>query len=200
MTLVLIDLNSDDPEYVSAFIERLNEHAPEDGYEVSPSVYFVDVGEGESAAIFAQGRVDQEAGIMRRLSFYQRTAHQIQPDVGLEAEIAIGDLTLGVYRFSDDPLDAKIGGYRTGRMEKTVAVRVETFTDCMGTWRKLDAMRVFHKIERAQLKGSDDLARLLVACGLRHVPFVGYQYERDHGATEKARIKALHSTSPTPGA
>lgn len=138
---------------------------------------------------------------MRRLSFYQRTPHQIlQPDVGLEAEIAIGDLTLGVYRFFDETPHAKICGYSTGRMDELVAVRVETFTDCMSIWRKLDTMRVFHKIERARLKNSDDLARLLVACGLRHVPFAGYQYERDHGTTEKARIKALHGTPSTPGA
>lgn len=60
MTLVLIDLNSDDPEYVSAFIERLNEYAPEDGYEVDPSVYVVETSAVEQPAVFAH-RADAEA-------------------------------------------------------------------------------------------------------------------------------------------
>jgi hypothetical protein len=125
-----------------------------------------------------------------RLTFSQR-----RPPFrdGAEAEIGIGDLTLEVHRFTDEPLSAKLGGYTTGRKEKFVAVKVSAFTDVMATWRRLDRMRVFHKIERAQLRDSDDLARLLVGCGLRHVPYAGYQYALDGGEGEKRRIKELHS-------
>jgi hypothetical protein len=77
-------------------------------------------------------------------------------------------------------------------MNKLIAVNVSAFTDAMAIWRQLDKMRVFHKIERASLRDSDDLARLLVACGLRHVPHPGSQYEADGGAAEESRIKELH--------
>lgn len=125
-----------------------------------------------------------------RLSFYQ-----CRPPFSdhAEAEICVGDLTLGVYRFSDELHSAKVSGYKTGRKSEFIAVRVSSFTDTMATWRRLDRMRVFHKIERAQLRNSDDLARLLVGCGLRHVPYAGYQYALDSGAGEKRRIKELHS-------
>jgi hypothetical protein len=131
-----------------------------------------------------------------RLKFYQRTPRQIQGtvDPGLEAEIAIGDLTLCVYRFTmSDPL-ASLRGSGHRRKDEHVSVKVELFTDQLATFRRLDKMRVFNKIERAKLRDSDDLARLLVACGLRHVPFAGYQYEPDGGASEKRRIKNLHSS------
>src|SRR5689334_13492779 len=109
----------------------------------------------------------------RRLHFYQGRPPFSD---GAEAEISIdGSLKLAIYRFGNEPLSAVLGGYRTGRKEEFVAVEVSTFTDCMSTWRRLDKMRVFHKIERAKLRSSDDLARLLVACGLRHIPFPGYQ-------------------------
>jgi hypothetical protein len=126
----------------------------------------------------------------RRLTFSQ---HRPPFRDGAEAEIGIGDLTLEVHRFSDEPLSAMLGGYTTGRKSEFVAVRVSAFTDAIVTWRKLDRMRVFHKIERAQLRNSADLARLLVGCGLRHVPYAGYQYALDGGAGEKRRIKELHS-------
>jgi hypothetical protein len=110
-----------------------------------------------------------------------------------EAEVGIGDLTLEIHRFSDEPVEAKISGYKTGRKSEFVSIKVSAFTDTMATWRRLDKMRVFHKIERAQLRESDDLARLLVGCGLRHVPYAGYQYALDGGEGEKRRIKELHS-------
>lgn len=72
MTLILIDLNSDDPEYASRFIGRLNEHSPHDGYEVDPSVYVVETGEGEQAAVFAH-RADANAfAATRTLAFVER--------------------------------------------------------------------------------------------------------------------------------
>jgi hypothetical protein len=123
-----------------------------------------------------------------RLSFYQR-----QPDKtsspSVEAEIAIGDLTLKVHRFTQS---SPFLGLST-RHDEFVSVKVEAFTDVMAIWRRLDKMRVFHKIEHANLRDSDDLARLLVGCGLRHVPFAGYQYEPDAGEGEKRRIKQLHA-------
>jgi hypothetical protein len=115
----------------------------------------------------------------RRISFYQCRPIGDLTSRGIEAEIAVGDLTLMVYRFN---------------ASTSVSVRVEAFTDCMSTWRRLDKMRVFYKIERAELRDADDLARLLVNCGLRHVPAAGYQYTPDGGAAERARVKALHSS------
>jgi hypothetical protein len=122
---------------------------------------------------------------MARLSFYQpRQAHR----AGAESEIAIGDLTLVVHRFTSGD-----GVFVSEHPDEFVSVKVEAFTDAMSTWRRLDKMRVFHKIERADLSDSDDLARLLVGCGLRHVPFAGYQYEPDAGEGEKRRIRQLHA-------
>jgi hypothetical protein len=118
-----------------------------------------------------------------RLRFYQQSPELTPklwfPELGVEARIQVGDLGLCVYRFRNH--------------DKHVAVKVEAFTDVMSVWRRLDGMRVFHKIERADLTSSDDLARLLVACGLRHVPYTGYQYADDGGASEKLRIKNLHA-------
>lgn len=125
---------------------------------------------------------------MARLSFYQRQPHQTDR-AGIEAEIAIGDLTLVVHRFTQG--SPFLGTPRVD--DEFVSVKVEAFTDAMSTWRRLDKMRVFHKIERADLRDSDDLARLLVGCGLRHVPFAGHQYEPDAGEGERRRIKQLHA-------
>lgn len=124
-----------------------------------------------------------------RLKFYQRAPGQVSQDRGVEAEISIGDLSLVVYRLK------RTTRYGLSRHDEYVSVKVEAFTDAMAIWRRLDRMRVFHKIERAALLDSDDLARLLVACGLRHVPFPGAQYEDDGGESEKRRIKQLHQVA-----
>jgi hypothetical protein len=123
----------------------------------------------------------------RRLTFYQQAPRDLPPRV--EDEIRIGDLSLYVYRFGGGELAP---GVRTP-INEHVSVKVAVFTDSMATWRRLDRMRVFHKIERAQLATSDDLARLLASCGLRHIPHPGSEYEPDGGEAESARIERIHA-------
>lgn len=114
-----------------------------------------------------------------KLKFYQVPQGQmVRSSPTVEAEIRIGDLSLEIHRIE-----------RNGAR----FVKVCVFTDMMAIWRRLDTMRVFHKIERAEIRDSDDLARLLVAYGLRHVPYPGFFRDEPVGIAEKARVKAIHS-------
>lgn len=73
-----------------------------------------------------------------------------------------GELMLMLYRFSSGD-----GVFMAERRDPLLSIQICAFDDALGTLRALDQMRVLDKIKRAELRSRDDLARLLVNCGLR---------------------------------
>lgn len=116
-----------------------------------------------------------------KLRFYQR-GHRAQRD-----EIAIGsDLTLAFYKFNYGHGDVR---------NDLIAVKIEFYTDSVAIFRRLDQLGVPLSIERSKLRTSDDVARLLVRRGLKHVPRPGL-WGGDLAAEIK-RIEAVHAPKVT---
>lgn len=130
--------------------------------------------------------------ILSKLKFYQCRPRSIDPmwRVG-EIVIYAGSGGASISLWCNRSVTSQ--GFTRTPADELVYVAAEVFTDSVSIFRRLDKMRVFTKIDRAKLRNSDDLARLLVRCGLEHVEKPGAQYDPDGGASQRRRIKELHS-------
>lgn len=73
-----------------------------------------------------------------------------------------GELGLSLYRFSHGA-----SPFLPERPDEFLSVKIECFTDGLGALRALEFAGVLDAISSAKLRDRDDLARLLIAHGLR---------------------------------
>lgn len=77
-----------------------------------------------------------------------------------------GEMSLKLYDFARDRHIVNDDGYVVSA-PRELTVKIECFTDALGTLRALERMGVIEKIKRASIYSRDDLARLLIDKGLR---------------------------------